>query len=871
MRSATSSSTASGGDGPRSRPLSPSSHSPSLTPLIESFRSELPSPCTVHLSGKRTSRPPSSSSSYRAMDCRHRGRNIATTFATERHMIALVDRRSDVADDEGSGGGSRYYHLSVASMPSSSTSVVRDGGNRVSVAASKTNVYEDDGGDVVPHRRDSHRRKRCLAHSSIFWEHEGGMMGVEAFATTDDDDHDDDRDDDHDVATIRGTGQSTSDATSSMAVAAVPSAIDVGDDGMITKDGENVTNLGLSTPPAKYRLMTREIATICGEDFAPSGISLDSAPTVVHIAELHVAVDDNDNDNDDIRMANCAPTAIGIFVAFIGDDAPLRLYVVMKESLQRARRERCAVGEVGRDNDDDDGARFVLASLDDADLVHGRGHDDNDDDDEENDKTMCEPLVFSSPILAMDTIATDETPHPMRAPDDDRVLSNGPGTGHDAKMNRLAISCYDGTVRILTCRLKWRRRRRRRSDDDEDRRHDASPPRLCIQQCSSFIVDGPVISLHFGMTSSTIASLGEEISPADGEYRHPSLFLVAGSLCGFACLFYESTFFSSTLSWGGSHVESVRRFDGPLTVVDGLYDAQRSGREDCVTSVHVSCNHHRVEGGLRGRITIVVGTQGGRVLLFRQREEGGDDLVRIRDEIVASQRDRCDLARRIDQTREQISVLQDEKDAMGIKARELNAVISDVQSKVDFLKNASTMGTITKANTGDVTNGRQYESEHVAYVDESPLNVVDDEGRESTDNNDHSGTLSSDEMLGLETELKAARTELSSLQLSMYTHSCKIAELSSTEDELVCNLGEKDEEIARRREDLQHPRLLRKFHRYEISCERHLPYPIHGIASYEHRNQAGGGLDIFVSTRRSFHVFRHHYSSECVAAVWRGT
>jgi hypothetical protein len=142
--------------------------------------------------------------------------------------------------------------------------------------------------------------------------------------------------------------------------------------------------------------------------------------------------------------------------------------------------------------------------------VHGRGHDDNDDDDEDNDDTMPKPLVFLSPIVAMDTIATDKTPHPARALNKDRIRSNAPGRGHDAKINRLAILCDDSTVRKLTCRLEWRRRRRQ-NEDDEDCRHDASPPRLCIQQCSSFIVDGPVISLHFGMTLPTIASSGEEI------------------------------------------------------------------------------------------------------------------------------------------------------------------------------------------------------------------------------------------------------------------------------------------------------------------------------------------------------------------------
>jgi hypothetical protein len=148
--------------------------------------------------------------------------------------------------------------------------------------------------------------------------------------------------------------------------------------------------------------------------------------------------------------------------------------------------------------------------------------------------------------------------------------------------------------------------------------------------------------------------------------------------------------------------------------------------------------------------------------------------------------------------------------------------------------------------------------------------VVDEEGRERTYGNNDSGLnapLSLEAISDLETDLIYAQSELSSLQRSMYGHSCKIAELSSAVDDLERDLGERGEAIARRQDDLQHPRVLRKLHRYEISCECHLPYPIHGIASSAFRDDDGGGLDIFVSTRRSFHVFRHHHAFDGVAAL----
>ncbi len=138
-------------------------------------------------------------------------------------------------------------------------------------------------------------------------------MGVEVFATMDDGNCNDSHDNDHKVATIHWTGCLTSKATLSMAVVAMASTINVGNVGMMTMDGKNVVNPGLLTLLTKYQLLTREIATICGADFVSSIITLDSRLTVVHVATLHIAVDENDNDNNDIQMANynpSAPTAI---------------------------------------------------------------------------------------------------------------------------------------------------------------------------------------------------------------------------------------------------------------------------------------------------------------------------------------------------------------------------------------------------------------------------------------------------------------------------------------------------------------------------------------------------------------------------------
>jgi hypothetical protein len=776
---------------------------------------------------------------------------------------------------------------------------------------------EDDGGGGDDEA--CRRRCRCLANSSILWEEQdddGAMVGVEAFAMAYDDYGGRDEDDDHvDEAAGHSTSGAMPSSTTVAAAAAAAVAVEVGDiaatdrrkssalEAAIIATATTTTTTGRATDEdggggdvangggggaaaSKYRVVVRETAATHragGAGAVLDVIPLDSRPTSVHVAELHVDVDDDeddgDGDGDEITLTGTTTrrsedpppssptTAVGIFVASADDGAPLRLYVATRGALRAGggRRRAGSGGVTGGRDDDGGGPCFALASLDDAGIARARGRDADGVGGNDDDGKTREPLTFATPIVAMDTIVTDEWP--SRATD-------GKGGGGRARLNRLAISCYDGTVRILTYRLAWRRGGRNAdaevtTRDDRHRRRESPPPRLKILRYSSFVVDGPVVSLHFGTTATTtITPVG--ISPAEDGHRPPSLFLVVGSLCGFACLFYESprpsTF--SPHGGGGSPVAFVvggvdRHFDGPVTVVDGLYDARRGGREDCVTSVHVRRFCHRAEVG-RERIIIAVGTHGGRVLLFRQCEEGGTALAQIRDEIAAARREMEELALRIDRSKEQMAVLLDEKDEMGIKARDLDVVIAEMHGKID-----STTG-IDEVKESDLADNREFKLGNVAFPYESPLNVVDEEGRERTYGNNDSGLnapLSLEAISDLETDLIYAQSELSSLQRSMYGHSCKIAELSSAVDDLERDLGERGEAIARRQDDLQHPRVLRKLHRYEISCECHLPYPIHGIASSAFRDDDGGGLDIFVSTRRSFHVFRHHHAFDGVAAL----
>lgn len=72
-----------------------------------------------------------------------------------------------------------------------------------------------------------------------------------------------------------------------------------------------------------------------------------------------------------------------------------------------------------------------------------------------------------------------------------------------------------------------------------------------------------------------------------------------------------------------------------------------------------------------------------------------------------------------------------------------------------------------------------------------------------------------------ELEMKAVESELASLQQSMYGHACILEELSSVVIDLVRQIDEKNNDIARR--ELQLPQMARKLHRDTILCKK---YPL---------------------------------------------
>jgi hypothetical protein len=684
----------------------------------------------------------------------HGGGSIRLKFATENHSIALVER---AANKRGQDGHS-LSHTRLRPPKRNQRS---------------TNNDEEEKKEEMNVDRSS--SSRCLAHTMLFCEEMGGVevFAMEGERKTDTANHTV-TDCDNEVATASGNdGGDNIIATTHhhRRQTSVDTAVTTSNQSSaMNVDNEVAANV-TTVENMKYWLDVKDCST---NDVLLSTIPLDFCPMLVHLAEIDISTIDNGDEeesNDDEGEGNdvsdgssFSPRAIGIFISTVNDNTP-RLYIATKEALRmRMRRD---------DGDQSDGSCFILVSLID--------HIDAQNDD--NDSASEQPLTFSTPIMAMDTIVTDVFPDKC-----------------SKKMNYLAMSCYDGMVRILTYRLIWNSKLRDNAEDTIDL------PRLCPLRCSTFFVDGPVTSLNFGITTV--------ISDIPLSRQSPSLFLVAGSLCGFACLFYES----SRPSRSPNNVDiDDRYFDGPVTVVDGLYDGREGGYEDCVTSVHVVCHLDK------GDRMIAVGTQGGRVLLFAWCEDEKRRFAGIRDEIITARHEMDEAKHRLDQTKEQISVLQTEKDEMGIKASNLHVIIFELQAKIDSSLNSST------------TDNRK-------SVEEEEIKPQHD--KESISN--------------FELEIKAVETELASLQQSMYGHACILEELSSVVIDLVRQIDEKNDDIARR--ELQLPQMTRKLHRYSILCEKHLPYPIHGIASSAYQEVGGVGRDILVSTRRSFHIFRHHNS-----------
>ena len=585
----------------------------------------------------------------------------------------------------------------------------------------------------------------CIAHSSVCWVKDIDAVGsMEVFAmmrnstVSNVENNNDNSTIDHNsltTATLADEGRQESAVVTS------------GDTTILSDTTDTPPAANTATTSSSYYLITKSRGT---NSKVTETIPLPYRPLSIHATELHVTKDNSGTDT----------SVIGIFVSSVVDNK-LRLYVTSKDILQQ--------------NKSSNEHSFVQVSLNDTTL----DSDVQDDIEDENDTTN-DPFLFSSPIMTMDTCITNE----------EQLEDSG-----DMKLNRLALACYDGRVRILTYQIKATATKH----SDSSSIIDISSLEVCHKRFSSFLVDGPISSLHFNFTAR---SSNPKLPPS------PSLFLVVGSLCGFACIFYESTLPQESF------------FNGPTLVVDGLYNSKEDC-EDSVTSVHAYSLAD-------GKQMIVVGTQGGRILLFGQCQK---EKARWEDKLIRAKQDKDDLLDRIDQKEKEILILQSENELLDINAIGITASISKMQIEMDELETVKAQTTtIIEDKTTEQGSGESIEEklEPTHSEDEADLDI---------------------HVSPLQTKMKEVQVKLASLQQDMEDNTLKIATLTSDVD----TLRSKSKVYERRVIDCTlHP----GSHRYRFLYEYHLSYPIHGItsskSSAEHK---GEGRDVFVSTKRSFHVF----------------
>lgn len=537
-------------------------------------------------------------------------------------------------------------------------------------------------------------------------------------------------------------------------------------------------------------------------------IPLDFRPMSVHAAELHVLTSTTKTPNEnDSHLNNSSSTAIGIFVASV-DDNRLRLFIAQTEEMQSRKTTDKNKGTKS------DPRCFVSVTLKDITSspseMQGLVSNDN----------IGESLVFSTPITAMDSYVTEED---CQTGDREKIVT---------KANRLAIACYDGTVRILTYQMVHQK---------GDKDGNASSYQFCTTRCSRFIVDGLVVSLQFGVANCA--------SRAFSLAQTPSLYLVGGSLCGFVCIFYEALLPPSSKQ-NSEHMTCDRFFDGPLLVVDGLDDGQQEGYGDCVTAVHVSCHSDMQQ--------IMVGTQNGRVLILQQCDKERMDWEIIETDAIFNRQERDESQHRIDQRRKQISQLETEKECMVMKTRDLQIAMSELHNESDDAANESTTDSIDPSSlVSEIGVGKDLDATlEEPHVDES-VNCLGDEANVVEPSFSNCDAIADSPTSNSEPEIQtataSAQIELASLKQSIVEMESKISELSADLVMLERRRAECAEKADSLSESLLHSINLRKLHRYEILREYQFPYPIHGIVSsywVGDRNRQ----EFVVTTMKSIHV-----------------
>lgn len=586
----------------------------------EIFTCSYPSPCNIYLAGKvNIHRSPDilheSGISVRSDNpCHPTG--AVLRFATEGHSLALFHSDNSCGSPKscrGSKSNHRVrvgdeYSLSVHRFPKvvsgkQSSNEIKDEKSKNKIEQTPATSSEDRGG----------KPGVCLAHSSIslagndIWGNGTKSLNIEVFAIMGisiPENHL------SDTATLGSSNDPKSSATTG---SVDNNANDTGDHNSIDASvgakanaatdgngagGTNFENdayyltvkvrLSLNRPhhaSKKGRRTTRKIdengdnntdtettIAIENEDSESESqvvtrvekITVAFRPILVHIVELYVKNDDIDKRRNKV---------IGLFVAS-ADDNKLRLFIASCEKL----RSSCEKSHDTSFSFDEVHFSKAFESLKSSD--------------------RRDPFVFPAQILSLDTCVVCNRTAGWRDVGGIQFSEKVANSTSDI-WNKLAVACYDGTICIYTYNIDMGNDRKgsktdgKSSNDTEHPSSILSSFRMINLENSTFVVDGPVASLHFGKTMVPAFNGTDEVIESN--------FLVAGSLCGFACLFYELP--------RCAH-DSAVEFCGPVTLVDGLYDCQGEGFDDCVTAVHACCSED-------AQILIAVGTNSGRILLYQ--------------------------------------------------------------------------------------------------------------------------------------------------------------------------------------------------------------------------------------------------------------
>jgi len=604
-----------------------------------------------------------------------------------------------------------------------------------------------------------------------------------------------------------------------------------GDQGTITSSSSSSNKYALMI---KYHhfdhsLIKGENDTITAIKTKTERINLDFRPISVHLTQLHSTLTSSSCSAEAAVVAEDDGSVIpivGVFVA--GDDNKLHFFVAtmqdLKKNLFQQQYESGAEATATTTTTTSEYTSCFQSALcfemiDPSNIISTSPSNNSEYNNDSSVESVDDnPLMFATPIMTIDTCISEGhgemmIPSLFSSSSSSSSSPTAPATTRRKdKVNQLAIACYDGVIRILTYTIECTL--------------DANIMiRIGKLQYSTFIVDGPVATLHF---HSKATQNSEQMSDCDFS-EEKDLFLLAGSLCGLAFLFYEVPPPSTARIDDGNTAEVCSLFEGPVVVVDGLYDADKEGFEDCVTAVHVMRYYD---------VTILaVGTQGCRLLMFQQQQQQQN---RSAENEARKGRDKHKtlLTAEIESKTEEMMHLSTERDRLTNVVSDLRQKLLDVENN-DQEEDVLHGDAIIISRSGSGIESDECEDDAVAdQVKKDCISIAPKFER-----------------------LKSIKAEIDDIEQSCLNCTSKISQLQSLIDDLTDKLNEIDLDVP---SPLLDSKSVRKLHRYEYLWEHKLPYPIQGIGSAVCTQS--GDLECYITTSQTIHIFRL-LSSQMVEAA----